>query len=81
VELSPRGMGDWKAKFEPAGAVQNKVSDAAMIAKMTFLAAAGHACGISFKAAPHMAAHPEFAWEAGLLRDMNAEKWTLVRAR
>jgi hypothetical protein len=81
VDLSPRGMGEWKAKYEPAGAVQNKVSDAAMARKMTFLAAAGHACGLDFKAAPHMAAHPEFRWEAGLLHDMNAQGWTQIRAR
>ena len=81
VDLSPRGMGDWKAKYEPAGAVQNKVADAGLIGKMTFWAAAGHACGLSFKAKPHLAAHPEFAWEASLLHDMNAEKWTLVKGR
>jgi hypothetical protein len=81
VDLSPRGMGDWKAAYEPAGAVQNKVSDAAMISKMTFLAAAGHACGLNFQAKSHLAAHPEFAWQAGLLRDMPSGKWTPLRAR
>jgi len=81
VDLSPRGMGDWKGKFEPAGAVQNKVSDAAMISKMAFLAAAGHACGLNFKAGPHMKKHPEFAWESTLLHDMNSGKWTSVQAR
>lgn len=81
VDLSPRGMGDWKKPWEAAGAVQNKVSDAAMIAKMTFLGAAGHACGLHYKAAPHLKAHPEFAWSAGLLRDMNAEPWTVLKAR
>jgi hypothetical protein len=81
VDLSPRGMGDWKQKFEPAGTVQNKVSDAAMIGKMTFLAAAGHACGLNFKAGSHMKKHPEFAWETPLMRDMNSGRWTTVQAR
>ncbi len=81
VELSPRGMGDWKKPYEAAGAVQNKVADAGMISKMTFLAAAGHACGLNFKAAAHLKAHPEFKWTAGLARDMNAEKWTVVSVR
>jgi hypothetical protein len=79
VDLSPRGMGDWKAPYEPAGTVQNKVVDAAMASKMTFFAAAGHACGLSFKAAPHLAAYPQFAWQSELLRDMNAHKWSRIR--
>ena len=81
VDLSPRGMGNWKAKYEPAGAVQNKVSDAAMIRQMTFFAAAGHACGLTFHAVPHLAAHPEFAWEKPLLHDMVAQPWTQLKAR
>jgi hypothetical protein len=63
IDLSPRGMGDWKAKFDPAGAVQNKVTDAAMAQKMAFLAA-----------------HPQFAWQAPLLHDMNAQRWTAFQA-
>jgi hypothetical protein len=80
VDLSVRGMGDWKAPYEPAGAVQNKVADAGMAARMTFLASAGHACGLSFKAAPHLQKYPQFAWQAPLLRDMNAHKWTRIHA-
>ena len=48
-------MGDWMVPYQPAGAVQNTVTDAGMAAQMTFLAAAGHACGISFKSALHPA--------------------------
>jgi hypothetical protein len=79
VDLSPRGMGDWKAKYEAAGAVQNKVADAAMAQKMTFQAAAGHACGLHFKVAPYRAGHPEFAWQSPLLHDMNASPWTTIQ--
>lgn len=79
VDLSPRGMGDWKRPYEAAGAVQNKVADAAMTQKMTFLAAAGHACGLHFKAAGYLKAHPEFAWQAPVLGDMNAHKWTRIQ--
>ena len=64
---------------EPAGAVQNKVTDAAMASKMSFLASAGHACGLSFKASDHLKEHPEASWQLPLLRDMNAHKWTLIR--
>ncbi|MES1257362.1 MAG: C45 family peptidase, partial [Acidobacteriota bacterium] len=81
IDLSVRGMGDWKAPYEPAGAVQNKVADANMAARMTFLAAAGHACGLSFKAAPHLREHPRFDWQSPLLGDMNAHKWTRIHSR
>jgi hypothetical protein len=79
-ELSPRGMPDWKKAYEPAGAVQNKVADAESIAKMSFSAAAGHACGIHFKAGPHLAAHPEFQWQQALLRDLDSHAWAAFRA-
>jgi len=78
VDLSSRGLSDWKAPFEPAGAVQNKVADAAMVRGMTFLAAAGHACGLHFKAAAHLKRHPEFAWQSPLLVDMDAHRWTKI---
>jgi hypothetical protein len=81
IDLSVRGMGDWKAPYDPAGAVQNKVADAAMVSKMTFLAAAGHACGLSFKAKVHLEKYPQFAWQSPLLRDMDAHKWTRIHTR
>jgi hypothetical protein len=81
VELSPRGMGSWQPAFGTAGAVQNKATDAAMAAKMTFTAAAGHACGGDFIAAGHLAAHPELSWEKSELRDMKAYPWTEIAAQ
>ena len=80
IEKSPRGMGDWKGPFEPAGAVQNKVADAAMIANMTFEAAAGHSCGIGFRAGAHVAKYPQFKWQRPLLTDMPARPWTTFHA-
>jgi hypothetical protein len=59
-----------------AGAVQNKAADASMIAKMSFTAAAGHACGKDFKAADHLRAHPEFDWQKDLQRNMDSHPWT-----
>jgi len=75
VELSPRGMGDWQSPYGIAGAVQNKVADAAMAEKMSLAAAAGHACGMDFYAAPHIKAHPEFIWQKELLKDMLSHPW------
>jgi hypothetical protein len=47
-----------------------------MIGKMTFTAAAGHACGKDFKAAEHLTAHPEYDWQKPAQRDMDAYPWT-----
>ena len=51
-------------------------ADASMIAHMSFAAHAGHACGMNFKAGEHLHEHPEFGWEQGALRDMDAYPWT-----
>ena len=77
IDLSPRGDSDWIGPYGANGAVQNKAADAAMIEKMSFTAAAGHACGKDFKAAEHLSAHPEYSWQKSVQRDMNAHPWTL----
>jgi hypothetical protein len=76
VDLSSRGSPPWQPPYGAAGAVQNKVADATMAERMSFTAAAGHACGLSFKAAEHLRKHPGFSWEKSLLRDMDAYPWT-----
>jgi hypothetical protein len=81
IETSPRGMGTWQAPYAPAGAVQNKVADAAGAEKMSLTALLGHACGRNFKAAEHLARHPEFAWQKDTLRDMNSRGWTKFTAK
>ena len=81
IDASPRGMGTWQTPYAPAGAVQNKVADAASAEKMSLIALLGHACGRSFNAAEHLAAHPEFTWQQDILRDMNARSWTRFRAK
>ncbi len=79
IDLSPRGVEGWQSPFGVAGAVQSKVIDQAMSERMSFTAAAGHACGIDFNAAQHLAAHPEFAWQKELLRDMPSRPWTVFK--
>jgi Phospholipase B len=76
IDLSPRGSQPWQPPFGAAGAVQNKATDAKLASEMSLVAAAGHACGMDFKAADHVRAHPEFAWEKDLQRDMKAGAWT-----
>jgi hypothetical protein len=80
VDLSPRGMGDWFAAWGPAGTVQSKVADAAMAKRMSLEAAMGHPCGRTYRAAPHLAKHPQFAWAKPLMRDLVSSPWTLFEA-
>jgi hypothetical protein len=81
IESSPRGMGTWQPAYAPAGAVQNKITDAASAEKLTFQASLGHACGVSFKAAEHLAKHKDFAWQRDILRDMPARGWAKFSAK
>ena len=80
IDLSSRGSEPWQKPYGTAGAVQNKVADAAMAEQMSLSASMGHSCGIHFKAAKHLEAHPEFSWEQGVLKDLDSHKWTLFRA-
>jgi hypothetical protein len=79
VDLSTRGYKSWEPAYGPAGTVQNKAADSAMLAQMSFTAAMGHADGIDFKAAQHLKEHPEFDWEKSVLRDLDSHAWTTFR--
>jgi hypothetical protein len=81
IDLSPRGSGGWVPPYGPAGAVQNKVADAAMAEKLSFTAHAGHACGLDFKAKALLSTHPGFKYQAPYLTDMDAKPWTLVQVQ
>lgn len=78
VDRSARGMPTWQPAFGPAGVVQNKTADATLAASMSFLAAAGHSCGIDFISSDFLQAHPEFSWQKNLLRDLPSRPWTRV---
>lgn len=80
IDLSPRGSKPWQNEYGPAGAVQNKAADAALVRGMAFTAAMGHTCGLDFKADEHLKKHPEFAWQKGVLRDLDAHPWTTFRS-
>jgi hypothetical protein len=56
------------------------VTDAAMAERMSFTALVGHACGISYNATAHLKDHPEFEWQKGLLRNLDAGTWTTFSA-
>lgn len=80
IDLSPRGLPPWQPPFGPAGAVQSKVADASMIGRMSLAAAAGHACGMAFKAGEHRKRHPEFGWQRPYLRDLDPHPWTVFES-
>ena len=78
VDSSPRGIKEWAwDPYNPGGAVQGKVANSAMAAKMSFVARAGHPCGADFLAEPFLEHHPQYAWQKPLLRDMKAGPWTV----
>ena len=63
------------APYSPSGAVTGKVMTAEMAEKMSFQARAGHPCGEDFHVEPFLTAHPEYAWQRPILRDMEAGPW------
>ena len=81
ADLSPRGIANWLEPYAPAGAVQNKVTSAALAARMSFTAALGHACGRNFSSAAHLARYANYEWYRPILRDMDARPWTEFRAK
>ena len=81
IDLSPRGVSSWWGPYGLAGAVQSKVTDAAGVRKMSFMAALGHSCGLHFKAAPFLGKHTEFAWTKSILGDMDSRPWTAFTAK
>jgi hypothetical protein len=76
IDLSARGSQPWEPAFGPAGAAQNKATDATMALHMSMTAAMGHACGLDFHASKHLSDHPQFAWQKEILRDLAAHPWT-----
>jgi Phospholipase B len=77
VDAAQRGVPEWEqGPYTPFGAVQGKVTDSDLNAKMSLIGRAGHPCGEDFLAKPFLASHPEFRWQTPILRDMKAGPWT-----
>ncbi len=77
IDLDPKGVPEWdRGPYSPGGAVQGKVTDSALARAMSMVARMGHPGGRDFIAAPFLKAHPEYNWQAPLLRDMKAGPWT-----
>ena len=82
VDRDPRGAPEWSAPpFYPTGAVQGKVTTAALAKDMKIWARMGHPCGEDFLATPFLAKHPEFKWQEPFLQDMKGQPWVLFAAK
>lgn len=77
VDRSSRGLKGWQAPFGPAGTAQAKVADAAMIAKLSFVAGMGHTCGTPFDAKAFLKQHPQFKAQQPYLKDIGTGAWTI----
>jgi len=80
IDRSSRGLKGWQDPYGPAGVVEAKVADAVMAEKMSFVAGAGHPCGLAFNSKEFLKKHPEFGWQSSLLENLNANPWTVVAA-
>lgn len=81
LENDPKGWLPLWGSYYPAGAVQGKVTSAALAKDMKFWARMGHPCGEDFIASVFLAKHPEYRWQEKYLKDMKSHPWTLFEAR
>ena len=78
IDTDPLGCAEWSLPaYYPMGAVQGKVTTAALAANMQLWAHMGHPCGEDFVGAPFYKAHPEFAWMNKYLTEMKSYPWTM----
>jgi hypothetical protein len=78
-DLDPGNVGAGQP-FNPSGAFDGKVVDAAMAADMRILAHWGASCGTPFDAPAFLAAHPQYDWLNGLLKSRPEEPWVEFKA-
>jgi hypothetical protein len=80
-DLDPVGVRvfDW-SPYYPGGSVTGKVTDSSMTERMSLVARRGHPCGGDFLAKPYLKAHPKYAWQEPVLRDMLAGSWTVFKS-
>jgi Phospholipase B len=80
-DLDPDAMPGWpNVPYGCAGTVDGKVVDASLAKQMSFLARWGSACGTPFIASRYLAAHPQFDWMSGILKDRPTQPWVEFRA-
>ncbi len=71
---------DTQLPFEPGGTVDAKVVDTRLAKSMSFEARWGAACGRPFDARAFLERHPQFDWQAGLLKSRGSYPWVQFTA-
>ena len=67
-----------KIPYYPRGAVDGKVTDAAMAKDMSFWARWGNSCGTPFIAQDFLEKHQQYNWLEGYLEDRPSQPWCMV---
>ena len=80
ADLDPQPGWPQGVPFSPGGTFDAKVVDSRMAKQMSFAARWGSACGIAFDARKFLAAHAQFDWMEGVLKDRPTQPWTEFRA-
>ncbi len=80
IDLDSIGLNEisWEGAHFHAGAVQAKATDSHLAEGLQFWAIMGHPCGKSFSAKAFLDAHPEYAFEKEVLKDMPGQQWMLT---
>ena len=82
IDEDVKGCAEWDLPaYYPMGAVQGKVTTAALAKDMKFWAHMGHPCGEDFMGAAFYKAHPQYAWQSKFLTNMRSYPWTLFEAK
>ncbi|MBV9987053.1 MAG: hypothetical protein JO301_05205 [Chitinophagaceae bacterium] len=82
IDEDIKGCPEWDLPaYYPMGAVQGKVTTAALASNMQLWAHMGHPCGEDFIGDKFYKAHPEFEWQSKYLKNMRSYPWTLFSAK
>jgi Phospholipase B len=82
IDEDPKGCAEWsEPPYYPMGAVQGKVTTAALAQNMKIWAHMGHPCGADFLGAPFFKLHPEHAWQSKYLTNMLSYPWTMFEGK
>ena len=82
IDEDINGCAEWDlAPYYPMGAVQGKVTTAALAKDMKLWAHMGHPCGQDFIGADFYKKHPEYEWQSKYLTNMKAYPWTMFEGK
>ena len=81
VDSDGTGLPEWEwGPYYPGGSLDGIVTTAALTREGKVWAHWGKPCGETYLWRDHVAAHPEYAWQAPLAEDLIAYPWTLFSA-